>query len=349
MSLCTPKFTSFPNTTNPVGASRSTQHAPKYIDLLRGLHLFLSTQGEELSPPSRPSSPSFEGRVSSLRDSVQEALIAATYEPAKGAWAGVSEKLKIGCLRGKCYVACDDDQVTLEDTTWILPESEEDWLGWERGRQEARKFKKQATQTRLSSSIPASLPSAVVVRTYDTALEHCIPSVSPKTRRLAEEKVKRWQALTVQEASPHLERAQTSFKSDVDDIVTTKAVVPKKSNSLNFPVVKRFITVADRNKGHSVPVEPSTSKNRGDVVNLAIQSITSRPSIGERVPKVPYNGGNTPSESNALGKPLGATDGGQKISGFPETVWLRSSHTLSSLIGRFPSISHACHHPSHRK
>lgn len=273
MSLYTPVFPSLRGRGNPSrrNSYTSAQNTQRYADVLRDVHLFLSTQGEELSPPSRPSSPNFEERVSHLRERVKEAFYDAKGEPSNGLWTNLSEQLRMGCVKGRYHPLSGDGQRVLgENVEWILPETEEDWFVLEKKREEARRLKKLAA-SQQGRSVPAFQQSSAsnlaransTLPCQDEVFEQGVSTVSQETIRKAKEKVSKWQATIVPGSVPEFERPQAPLKTNVDSsVLKGKPLVREKtSSSLNFPVVKRAAGTLDGKGERRPPLGYPVSNN----------------------------------------------------------------------------------------
>lgn len=318
MSLYTPVF---PGQHDNNTSIRDTKD---YVDLLRNVHLFLSTQGDMLAPPSRPSSPNFEERVSQLRENVREAFLDAKGEPANGMWTQLTEQLKMQCMRGGAGSASTtDDQVAVEqDVEWILPETEQEWFEWQAKREQEKCLKKKAISMQQDyDTVPlaADQPehtSSIATRQMAVP-EQGTSNVSPSTILRAKEKVKKWQAAINPNSTstPHFQYSQSrTSKERVSGAgVKGKALAfAKGSSSLNFPVVKRAAGTAHDNKGKGPPVRHSASNNR-----VAVGDSTASPII----PSAIVDSGNAElASSKASHKASPTITAKPKINDFPETV-----------------------------
>ena len=314
MSLYTPVFP------GQHDSNTSIQDTKNYVDLLRDVNLFLSTQGEVLAPPSRPSSPHFDERVSRLRENVREAFLDAKGEPASGMWTQLSEQLKMGCVRGSAGPATttDDQVATEQDVEWFLPETEQEWFEWEAKREQQKRLK-----TRPSISMRQdddSVPPAPDQLEYTSSIatrqmavsEQGVSNVSPSTIFRAKEKVKKWRATTSlnSTSTSDVQRSPSrTLKEEVGGaIVKGKApALVKGSSSLNFPVVKRAGGAAHGNKGKVPLVGHSTSNNRV--------------AVGGSIPNAIIDSGNLEAASSNASRKASLTVGAKpKINDFPETV-----------------------------
>ncbi|KAG6334031.1 hypothetical protein ID866_5062 [Astraeus odoratus] len=331
MSLYTPVFPSIREQQNhacedPHDPTPSSHKSQNYVDLLRDVHLFLSSQDELLSPPSRPSSPNFADRVSRLREGVRDALEGARGEPANGMWSHLSAQLKMGCVRGRHWAVSNHHQGAIEaDTEWVLPDTEQEWFDLEKKR-EVRRSKKQVVSLQRAHTAPSLQPSP------SGQLDHVDPfpsrhrqeeqvsAVSPATMLQAKAKVKKWQATIVSDFTPHADLSQRSSKPSTDGMLAKgKALsLEKNSSSLNFPVVKRAAGTGDGNKGKA-PLGGG-SRHRGAVGDSGtisnIRHTTTADGQGE-----PSSGGATGlSSTDASRKALLTIGARQRINYLPETL-----------------------------
>ncbi|KIK93564.1 hypothetical protein PAXRUDRAFT_828839 [Paxillus rubicundulus Ve08.2h10] len=346
MSLYTPVFPSFQSKSNgpqkdspPLTSSPAPKKQQNYSELLRDVHLFLSTQNDVLSPPSRSNSPAFDHRVQKLREAVQVIFDVAGGEPANGMWTHLSQVLKMGCVRGRHWSLSEYDQGPLEeDTEWILPDEEEEWIEWERKRQEIRRLKGKMKASQQIPSVHSSIAldpshsnrahSAALVRSEDPLLAGSqIQVVSSTTLLKAKEKVRNWQATMASDVSPdtaNFSPASTSVGAK-QAIVIAKVLGQQRSHSLGFPVVKRAApTTAKPSKGHvGRPAVPGPSQDHGRPEGSRGLSNTPNPPIDQVAAAAPDAIGTVRSEA-----PLKAslvTHDMPKVTDFPETSYLPPS------------------------
>ncbi|KAF8842640.1 hypothetical protein BDN67DRAFT_965529 [Paxillus ammoniavirescens] len=347
MSLYTPVFPSFHGKQNgaqkdspPLTSTLAPKKQQNYSELLRDVHLFLSTQNDVLSPPSRSNSPAFDHRVQKLREAVQEIFDAAGGEPANGMWTHLSQMLKMGCVRGRHWSLPEYDQgPPEEDTEWILPDEEEEWFEWERKREEIRRLKGKMKASQQIPSVDSSIAldlrhsnyehSAALARSEHPVLAGSqIQVVSPTTLLKAKEKVRNWQATMASDVPPDtasLSPASTTVGAK-KSVAVAKASGQQRSHSLGFPVVKRAVAPTDGkpSKGHvGRPAVPGPSQNHG------------RPegSRGFSNPRKPPVDRAAATESDAIGTvsskaPLKASlvvHDMPKVTDFPETSYLPPS------------------------
>jgi len=265
MSLYTPVFPPSLEcrSTGRNGAPSSNKPIqPSSTEILRDIHLFLATKPEVLVPSSRPSSPSFDANVEKLKRSVLEAIDATRGDTGHGKWKQVSEKLKMGCVRGRYRITgLNQKWHQPEDTEWILPDDEETWFKLEKERAEARKLKGKAKQSRHSDDMPIA---AVTPSRGPDMVDIALPveiidvqeTVSPKTMRNVEEKVTKWRStITTFEGAPGASKTVTvasgqrgpSKSSIAKGSTLTKN--KSQSSSLGFPVVKCNVATLASRKG----------------------------------------------------------------------------------------------------
>ncbi|KAI6027191.1 hypothetical protein EDC04DRAFT_2718233 [Pisolithus marmoratus] len=335
MSLYTPVFPSLrgPNDHTRRNSYTSAQNTQRYADVLRDVHLFLSTQGEELSPPSRPSSPNFEARVSQLRERVRGAFYDAKGEPSNGTWTNLSEQLKMGCVRGRYHALSRNSQGTLgENMEWILPETEEEWFALERKREDSRRLQKLAAsqQERSVASFHQSGASNLVranstIPRQDEVREQGASTVSRETIQKAKEKVRKWQATIVPGSVPEFaERPPAPLKTNVDSSVPKgKALVKEKtSSSLNFPVVKRAAGTLGGKGGRRLPLGHPVSNNLSGLGDPTVEFSTQRSAV-DLVDT--NNGKSVVVDVNGTRKTAPMAGAKQKINDYPEMSYLPPS------------------------
>lgn len=257
MSLYTPVFPSFhePNNSrkglpdNTSAAALAKQQS--YAELLRDIHLSLSTQSDVLSPPSRPNSPMFDHRVQKVRDQIQDIINATEGGTSSGEWARVSQTLKLGCVRGRPWsVSKVDPCAPKEDTNWILPDEESEWMEQEKKMEESRRLKGKTNVSQQIGIAPPLVPDSQKANRASFA-EHTQPDarkrerlardVSPKTLRAAKEKVRKWQVSVASELC-HDTTSSSSSTSTKPVVAATaaerKTERPQRSRTLGFAVVK---------------------------------------------------------------------------------------------------------------
>ncbi|KAH0830216.1 hypothetical protein J3R83DRAFT_1573 [Lanmaoa asiatica] len=257
MSLYTPVFPSFhelddsrkglPENTSIT--AHGTQQS--YVEFLRDVHLFLSTQHDLLSPPSRPNSPLFDHRVQKVRDEIQDVFNATGGETSNGKWTRVSQTLKLGCVRGRHWSVSKADPCAPEEgTNWILPDEESEWIEWEKKREESRRLKGKTNTAQQIGSIASAVPDsqkpnqgsfAELSQSYTMARERRPRGASPTTLRAAKEKVRKWQASMASEVWHDTTSGSSSASTRA--VVTTTAAEgktekPQRSHTLGFAVVK---------------------------------------------------------------------------------------------------------------
>lgn len=315
------------------GASSSNKlNQLSTTEILRDIHLFLATKPEVLAPSSRPSSPSFDEHVETLRHSVLESVDAARGDAGDRKWTQVSAKLKMGCVRGRYRMTgLNKRWRPAENAEWILPDDEETWLKLENDRAEARSSKGNAKRSRHpdNMSIGAVEPfrgSDVAANQPPVKMIQALATVSPKTMRNVKEKVAKWQAtISTPEGTSVAEKtvSTTPALRDASRSGMKLATLPKdksQSSSLNFPVVKRNVATATgkkSNKGRSDRHAPPNFRVHGDQKGDASGSKLPTAPSGDEPEKASFK---TPLKS------LHAPDGDlPKITDFPETPYIPPS------------------------
>ena len=336
MSLYTPVFPSFreSNGSRKGPPEKTVAAAPgkqqNYVEFLRDVHLFLSTQSDMLSPPSRPNSPSSDRRVQKVRDEIQNVFNVTGGETSSGKWARVSQTLKLGCVRGRHWsVSGTDPCAPEEDTKWILPDEESEWIEWEKKREENRRLKQStnasqqigsAASLAADSQKPNHASSEELIRPYRVARGRLPPDVSPSTLRAAKEKVIKWQASVASSEVCH-DTISGSSAASTRAIVTANAAKgrikgPQQSRTIDFAVVKPAAKsiIDKRGKG---------SLSRPDLQGGSAPSRQSKSSTLSKPTNVPQI--TTPVDDDETGsgqppKTLSVKDDTPKIADIPETV-----------------------------
>lgn len=257
MSLYTPVFPplhefntsqrgSFDN--NTVGPLARQQSYSRY---LRDVHLFLSTQNDMLSPPSRPSSPLFDHRAQKVKDKIHDIFNETEGDTSCGKWIRASQSLKLGCVRGRHWSVSQADPCPPEQIAdWILPDEESEWIEWEKKREESRRLKaKTNTSQEIGSSALAAPDShnpsyasfAGPSQPHDMARHRPPPGVSPSTLRAAKDKVNRWQASIPSEVLHDTTRGSSPASTrEAAEAAEGKGEItrPQRTRTLDFAVVK---------------------------------------------------------------------------------------------------------------
>lgn len=351
MSLYTPVFPPSleRRSTGRNGASSSNKlNQLSTTEILRDIHLFLSTKPEVLAPSSRPSSPSFDENVKNLRHSVLEAVDAARGDAEDRKWAQVSAKLKMGCVRGRYRMTgLNQRWHPAENAEWILPDDEETWLKLEKERAAARSSKGNAKQSRHPDnvSIAAIAPfrgSDLAANQMPVEMIQALATVSPKTMQSVKEKVSKWQAtISTPDGASVAEKtiSNTPALRGACKSGMKLTALPKdksQSSSLSFPVVKRNVaamTGKKSNKGRSDRHAPPNFRVHGDPEgnNTASGSKLLAAPSGDEPEKASFK---TPPRS------LHTPDGDlPKITDFPETPYIPPSFP-SQLVTSTPQPRH---------
>ncbi|KAF8548484.1 hypothetical protein OG21DRAFT_1516249 [Imleria badia] len=340
MSLYTPVFPSLheSSTSRKSPPDNTPEAAPgkqqNYVEFLRDVHLFLSTQSDMLSPPSRPISPLFDRRVQKVRDEIQNVLNATEGETSSGKWTFVSQALKLGCVRGRHWSvpgagSCAPEQ----ETDWILPEEESEWIEWEKKREENRRLKGKANASQRIGGAASAAPGSQTVnhasladltQPFDAARERRPRDVSPTTLRAAKEKVRKWQASVASEAQHDTTNDVSPASSSAVVAVTAakgKMEKPQRSRTLDFAVVKPAAKMIIGKKGKSPLSHPGV---RGG--SAPIQSKSSTPSKAADMPEAKtalVGVDETAAEQPPKDSPV--KDEAPKIADIPETPYLPPS------------------------
>ncbi|KAG2126818.1 hypothetical protein DEU56DRAFT_821803 [Suillus clintonianus] len=336
MSLYTPVFPPSleRRSTGRKGASSSNKlHQSSTTDILRDIHLFLATKPEVLAPSSRPSSPSFDENVERLKHSVVETVDAARRDSGDRKWKQVSEKLKMGCVRGRYRMTgLNQRWHPAENAEWILPDDEETWLSLEKERAEARRLKGNAKQSRHpdNASIPAIAPfrgSDRVDNQPPAEMSQALATVSPKTMQNVKEKVSKWQAtISSPDGASLIEKtvSATPVLRSASKSGMKLTALPKdksQSSSLGFSVVKRNVATVTGKKGkgrlgqHDPPNFRVHGDPEGDHTPSGSKSLVAP--TGDEPERASFK---TPLRS------LRAPDGDlPKITDFPETPYIPPS------------------------
>lgn len=340
MSLYTPVFPSFHGfNTSRKGHPENTLAAPpgkqqNYVEFLRDIHLFLSTQSDMLSPPSRPSSPMFDQRVQKVRDEIKNVINATEGEMSSGKWTRVNQTLKLGCVRGRHWsVSGAGPCPPEEDTNWILPDEEPEWIEWEKKREESRRLKgktnvSQQTDTATSIALDLQKISQATFANqlsgaYNSARELRPRDVSPTTLRAAKEKVKKWQASIGAEVR-HITSSSPASASTRVVVATTaakgKTKKPPRSRTLDFAVIKPVAKSIIEKKGKGSLSRPIA---RGGSAPVSLhESKSSTPSKAVDVPEAKAPAGIGVDETGSRQPPEAppVKDDLPKIADVPETV-----------------------------
>ncbi|KAH7924074.1 hypothetical protein BV22DRAFT_1196198 [Leucogyrophana mollusca] len=305
--------------------------------MLRDVHLFLSSQTEVLSPPSRPSSPASDHRVQKLKETVQEAFNFAGGEPACGEWVNLSEKLRMGCVRGNyrrmgTMMELQHQNGRQEEVQWVLPDDEEAWFKWERAREES-KTKGRTTESQSpkeithTTSMPEKVPRSVREESQPSAVQLGVP-VSPRTLQHVTDKVTRWKASMSSDSIPAGDDLSPAaiIGGEVSTVPKGKEMArgSRESSSLGFPVVKRAIATAAGKKGKGPPGRPAFTKSQANIDAVLHKKRTNDPADREGTAAGPSGGIDMASTSVPLNTSL-ASDDVPKITEFPEAPYLPPS------------------------
>jgi hypothetical protein len=331
MSLYTPVFPTFHESNNsgkgPPENSLATAPGKQqnYVEFLRDIHLFLSTQTDMLSPPSRPTSPLSDRRVQKVRDEIQNVFNATEGETSSGKWTRVNQTLKLGCVRGRNWsVSGTGPSAPEKDTNWILPDEESEWIEWEKKREENRRLEGKTNVSQQISSAASAAPDsqkpnhasiAELPQPYGVARERLPPGVTRSTLRAAKEKVTKWQASVVWNditsgSSPASIRAVGTANAGKG-----KTEKPQRSRTLGFAVVKPAVKSITDKRGRVSLSRPAVRGGSAPIPSR--KSKSSTPSKPANVPEITALD-ETGSKQSPKASPV--KDGTPKIADVPETV-----------------------------
>ena len=336
MSLYTPVFPSFhePNSSGKVPPENSLATAPgkqqTYVEFLRDIHLFLSTQSDILSPPSRPNSPSSDHRVQKVRKEIQN-VFSAEGETSSGKWTRVNQTLKLGCVRGRHWSVSGTGPCTPEEATnWILPDEESEWIEWEKKREEDRRLKGKTNVSQKIGSAASAAPDSQkpndasfteLTQLYGVARERPPPGVSRSTLRAAKEKVTKWQASVASEGWHDMTSGSSPASTRAVGAATAAKGMterPRRSRTLGFAVVKPAAKLIVDKRGRGSLSRPG---DRGGSAPIPLRkSKSSTPPKPVNVPEVtaPVDVDETGSKKSPNASPVKDTT--PKIADVPETV-----------------------------
>ncbi|KAL7282874.1 hypothetical protein ACG7TL_002288 [Trametes sanguinea] len=241
-----------------------------FNELVERMHMNYVSLPEELCAASRPSSPSSEARTAAWQSQLAEALKLAAGDTTHPKWGYVSRITNLACTSRRYVgvapgVQVGDGRVAKvdEDFKWELPETEEEWVRYERD------WKKVANRAQKPKSRPKSKDAKTSKYWPKPSSEQTEPSTpsrpanAPSKADLVREKVSRWQAEVVAEggdATPSPEIASVSEPPSADKgKAKATAVAPsgeKVQTSLGFRVVKRS-SVTDAKSGRGAASKPS--------------------------------------------------------------------------------------------
>lgn len=325
MSLYTPVFPPSLEcrSTGHNGAPSSNQRSSG--EILRDIHLFLATKPEVLAPSSRPSSPSFDTNVENLKRSVLDAIETTRGDTGSGKWKEVSEKLRMGCVRGR-YRMTGRKQGwhPPEDAEWILPDDEETWFRLQEEKADTRRLKGKVKRSCHPDDMPATsaMPSHgpdIADTASPVEIVDLRETVSPKTMRNVTKKVTKWRETISTEGAAPVQRSAS--KPDLKGKTTTKN--KNQSSSLGFPVVKRNTTTVAGKKGEGC-------SDRTPLPNLPAHGVRDSDHIPNGSKALAAQGRQSPCngkpEKASIKSPLRSVvpDGDlPTITDFPETVSAR--------------------------
>ncbi|KAM5542027.1 hypothetical protein V8D89_004337 [Ganoderma adspersum] len=223
-------------------------------ELVSRRHANFTALPEELCPASRPSSPTSDDRIFALRNRISGLVNLAGGDPANPKWGNVSRLAHLACTsRGYKPMEIsvrigDGRKVSVgKGFKWELPETEEEWVAYERRWEEAVA---EETKKRVRAKDAAKAKDvAKASKTSKYFKPSAEPDPSPRPSSKAEvirEKVERWQAqvvsvVAVQDVPTSQEMTEAPLAVSVEK-VKAKEKGAKVQASLGFPVVKRAST-----------------------------------------------------------------------------------------------------------
>ncbi|KAJ7903695.1 hypothetical protein B0H14DRAFT_2665986 [Mycena olivaceomarginata] len=153
-TLYTAKFYESPSSSESTRPTSSKSQQPSaYLEKLFHAHVALN-QMEEVPQTPRPENTE---RVNTLRQRVVDAYNATNGNPASGKWGLLVNLLRTGTAKGNYrYINTRTDAVPLEPPEgWLLAETEDEWLAWERKRKREQPLleKKQEEERLLKEKV----------------------------------------------------------------------------------------------------------------------------------------------------------------------------------------------------
>ena len=322
---------------------------PNYVKYLRDLHLFLSTQNDVLSPPSRPNSPSADQRIQKMKSKIQDIFGPLGGETSSGKWTRAGQTLKLRCATGRNWSVSRAEPYTREQNMdWILPDEESEWIEWEKKRENRRLKGKTNTSQRIDSVILATPESqkhsfAGLSQRSNTERQLRPPDVSPGTLRAAAEKVRKWQASMVSERCHDTSRstAPASVRVTAASEGKRETAGPQRSRTLGFAVVKPAAKPFTGKKRKGSVSHPAIRDNLTPALSRKSKTPTKTFNVPNHV--VPVDDNKVASERPARTPPIKYDTA--KIANVSETVRHRYvvQDNFNPVCG-----SRTCLHRSHR-
>lgn len=240
---------------------------------LSHLHLALASIPAELAPSSRPPSPGSKARRQVVYNNIRAAYNAAGGQTSHTSWSQVYRLVDMTCTRSRFKKSATrvERKDPEKDIPWILAETEEEWLEWEKARE---KLKPKLRRTDTDVVGQQGHPSA--------------SSTSSKQVNLRD-KVTSWKA-----------QVDRSFHGDEEIIHDPKSLNPttargsqqssakKRASSLDFPVVKPSTLKAHkddkaRQKTSECPAKPDPPR-KPDLDRLRSPAVEVLPTSANREP-----------------------------------------------------------------
>ena len=253
-------------------SSATTSTQPEQVslsELLQHRHANYVALPEELSPASRPASPTSEDRIASLRTQLVALVHLAGGDATDPKWGYVSRKTALACTSRRYVGTADGVRVgdgcvvsVGKKFKWELPETEEAWAEYEArwtaavAEEEARR-KMHAARSKLASvagrtSKYFQAPLTVVQEPAGEPEPPGEPEPEPRPSapgseaKTVQEKVERWQAQVIAvpnvENLPNTQKSVTLSQSPKIDKSKAKELLAqgeKIQTSLGFRVAKR--------------------------------------------------------------------------------------------------------------
>ena len=233
MSIYTPIFPpvpiSVPFSSSPSSSNATPSSTPSsWITLLSQRHIALAATPLELCPPSSPKLD--ENHVGEIRQKICDAVKAAKGDASMGKWAHVSRLTKLGCTRGRWQGAGMRhlEPKPMGDREWFLAETDEEWVAWEKNREETAMRGEKTKQGEMEETV------------HEQVVRPPSPLVTLGEEIVTKEKNNAGGAPASQASDVgHMKGVKGKGNSDVSE----------RSTPLGFPVVKRAATLSNKGSG----------------------------------------------------------------------------------------------------
>lgn len=282
-----------------LSSSNSSEISLSLNEVVARRHAAFISLPEELCPASRPSSPTSEDRVLTLKTRIMAAVHTAGGDTTHPKWGYVSRMARPGCTHRK-YISIAPGRRIGDGRTatvgkkfkWELPETAEEWAGYERrfekavAEEEERKKAKESDKTKAKAKANAKQHRTSKYFEKKTAEEQQPepPSRPSSKAEVIREKVERWQAqVAVVAAAPDVSMSQESVevvpsaKTDKDKANDRPPQAEKVQAPLGFRVVKRASATSAKG-GSGGTSKPKVSPSARVPTPLAEESEPSIPS-----------------------------------------------------------------------